>query len=209
MRKAQKLCWIFAGIFIVLTIIFVFNSSAKLDGKAAVTMGSEYVINFQGTLFACAFAIASAVSIIGAIITGGLAEAEEERKNDLDKAVNTLQKSIANELSNITIPYHSTKSNILDPIVKKPSNQTKAQNNEEKQIKSVPVEDNISGQTQVSLNEVLEYAIKFQTDDGLTSYLKREYGSLSPEDQSELSELINLPVNRVREAVSQKLKEIS
>ena len=51
------------------------------------------------------------------------------------------------------------------------------------------------------LPEVLEYALKFQTDDGMTGYLKRTVTALPEEDRRTVENLLNLSAEDIRREI--------
>ena len=140
---------------------------------------------------------------------------------ELSKQVSSLQKDIAaltEKMDSIILSGRSTGSEKSDSVKMNENPAISAatilpvQETENKKNEKIQDDEESSSVPSIDSNhlrEFLEYALKFQTDDGLLLYLKREYRSLLPAEQSEIAELINLPVGSVRAGVEKRLKELS
>ena len=81
MKKSTGL-WVSAIIWGLLAIILCVASINKLDRTSAQILGTDSVINIQGTVFAAACAVLCGVSIVGAMILGVLENANMTSSNN-------------------------------------------------------------------------------------------------------------------------------
>ena len=90
MEGAKKTCWIIAGVFLILTIIFYFNSSSELDSYTARQLGTGSVMNLQGTIFTAACAICTVLAALAALILTALEDLEHNRRRNEVKYVSDI-----------------------------------------------------------------------------------------------------------------------
>ena len=61
-------CFVLAVIFFGAMVLFLLNSSTKLDSKTSQVLGTAYVANFQNTVYAVGCGIISAIFAVGGMI---------------------------------------------------------------------------------------------------------------------------------------------
>ncbi len=116
----KKFLWTMAGIFGVAAIILYFVSIQKLNSSAASFLGTDSVVNIQGTIYCAACAVICACNIIGALLLDAFESVHMSLIGKIDSAnrassgKNTTATSIPSTVSHISSEVSFNKTNHQD-----------------------------------------------------------------------------------------------